>query len=47
MCGFAGVAMLGASQHLATALQGAFLLPVMVVRPVRTSRFPQMMFPRR
>lgn len=42
-----GLNLLGANQHLATALWGGFLLLVMVVRSVWASRFLQMMFARR
>ena len=42
-----GLNLLGANQHLATALWGGFLLLVMVVRSVWASRFAQMMFVRR
>ena len=42
-----GLNLLGANQHLATALWGAFLLLIMVVRSVWASGFLQMMFARR
>jgi simple sugar transport system permease protein len=42
-----GLNLLGANQHLATALWGGFLLLVMVVRSVWASQFLQMMFARR
>ena len=42
-----GLNLLGANQHLATALWGGFLLLIMVVRSVWFSGFLQMMFARR
>ena len=42
-----GLNLLGANQHLATALWGGFLLLVMVARSVWASSFLQMMFVRR
>lgn len=42
-----GLNQVGASQHLATALWGAFLLAVMVFRSIWKTRFLQMMFERR
>ena len=42
-----GLNLLGANQHLATALWGGFLLLVMVARSVWASSFLQMMFARR
>ncbi|MGO9421800.1 ABC transporter permease [Roseiarcus sp.] len=42
-----GLNLLGANQHLATALWGAFLLLIMVVRSIWTSRFLQILFARR
>lgn len=42
-----GLNLLGANQHLATALWGAFLLLIMVVRSIWASGFLQIMFRRR
>ncbi len=42
-----GLNLLGANQHLATALWGGFLLLIMVVRSIWASGFLQMMFARR
>jgi simple sugar transport system permease protein len=42
-----GLNLLGANQHLATALWGGFLLLIMVVRSIWSSGLLQMMFARR
>jgi simple sugar transport system permease protein len=42
-----GLNLLGANQHLATALWGGFLLLIMVVRSIWASRFLQHMFGKR